>query len=102
LARREERDVRERAYRLFYNPTWGCFSDRTGGPLETYDLRSSKPGNYFWNIYGPVLLRPSLMDALEESRFLDSDGYDSLRTPLGLPRESDGSDHLPILFRLRL
>jgi hypothetical protein len=102
LARREKRVVSGRPYWTFYNPMWGCFGDRTDGPPGTYYLPPSKPGNYFWNIYDQVLLRPTLMDMLEELRILDSDGYDSLLTPRGRPRKSDVSDHLPILFRLRL
>jgi hypothetical protein len=102
LARREERDVKGRPYRFFYNPMWGCFGDRTAGPPGTYYFQSSKPVNCFWNIYDQVLLRPSLMDALEELRILESDGHDRLLTPRGLPRKSTVSDHLPLFFRLNL
>jgi hypothetical protein len=102
LAGREERDVRGRTYRMFYNPMWGHFGDRNDGPPGTYYLRSSKPGNYFWNMYDQVLLRPSLMHALTELRILDQDGVDPLVTSNGLPAETIGSDHLPILFRLDL
>jgi hypothetical protein len=102
LARRGERTVRGKSYRHFYNPMWGCFGDRTAGPPGTYYLSASKPVNYFWNIYDQVLLRPELIDKLEELKILDTDGSTSLLTCQGLPSKSDGSDHLPIFFRLNL
>jgi hypothetical protein len=102
IARREERTVRGKSYKFFYNPMWGCFGDRTAGPAGTYYLPAAKPVNYFWNLYDQVLLRPSLMDKLADLRILDSDGGETLLTKNGLPDKSGGSDHLPILFRLDL
>jgi hypothetical protein len=103
LARRGERTVSGRSYPMFYNPMWGCFGDRTAGPPGTYYLSSSKPINYFWNIYDQVLLRPDLMDALTDLQILDSDGQEPLVTKrVGQPSQSAGSDHLPIYFRLKL
>ncbi len=102
LARREERIVLGRAHRLFYNPMWNLFGDRTVGPPGTYYHRASNPGNVFWNIYDQVLLRPSLMDALVDLEILTTDGQGDLVTKTGLPNKSLYSDHLPILFRLAL
>ena len=101
-ARREERTVRGREYRLFYNPMWGCFGDRTSGPPGTFYRGAAVPINYFWNIYDQVLLRPSLMDGLQDLRILDHDGHDTLVTDAGRPRKDAVSDHLPLLFRLDL
>lgn len=98
LARREERIVANRAYRLFYNPMWGCFGDQTPGPPGTYFYSAS--GGYFWNIFDQVLLRPALMDCLVELRIVDEDGQDSLLTERGRPRAAELSDHLPLLVRL--
>lgn len=102
LARREERDVRGRPYRFFYNPMWGFFGDRTGGPPGTYYLHSSKPGQFFWNMYDQVLVRPALIDNLVDVQILTSDGSTSLLTPSGKPSSAHGSDHLPLLFQLDL
>jgi len=102
IARKRDRVVRGAEFRYFYNPMWGCFGDRTPGPPGSYYLSSSKPLNYFWAMYDQVLLRPDLMDTLVELRVLDNDGTTSLLTRDGLPRTSNGSDHLPILFRLDL
>jgi hypothetical protein len=102
VAERVDREVQGKRWRLFYNPMWGCFGDRTPGPAGTYYLSSAKPLNYFWNLYDQVLVRPALMDALDELRILENDGERSLLTRHGLPQDTDGSDHLPILFRLNL
>ena len=101
-ARKVERTVQERSYRYFYNPMWGHFGDRTDGPGGTYHRTGSQPIQHFWNIYDQVLLRPSLMDSLARLDILTTDGADSLLTDSGLPRKSNGSDHLPLLFRLDL
>jgi hypothetical protein len=100
LARREERTVAGQPYRFFYNPMWGYFGDRSPGPPGTYYLRSSRPGQYFWNIYDQVLLRPALMDRLVGEAILDHDGTESLLTRKGLPSEANASDHLPLSFQL--
>ena len=102
LARRAERLVRDKSYRIFYNPMWGFFGDRTDGPAGSYYYNAATPSNHFWNIFDQVLVRPGLMDALEEVCILDTDGTDALLTRNGLPRRSSGSDHLPLLFRLNL
>ena len=87
---------------FFYNPMWGCFGDRTPGPPGSFYLGTSKPVNYFWNIYDQVLLRPGLVDALRDLAILDTDGSESLLTKAGLPQTSGGSDHLPLFFQLNL
>jgi hypothetical protein len=102
LARSEERTVAGQPYRFFYNPMWGCFGDRTAGPPGTYFYSASTPRSYFWHVFDQVLLRPGLMDALNELRILDGDGQESLLTVRGRPRSSEVSDHLPVLFRLNL
>ena len=100
-ARRGERVVNAKAYPFFYNPMWGYFGDRTEGPAGTFH-RNTGVINPFWNIYDQVLLRPPLMDGLRELHILESDGQEPLVTPSGIPDSINGSDHLPILFRLEL
>jgi hypothetical protein len=56
--------------------------------------------NYFWNTYDQVLLRPELAPRLSRLSILDGDGVESLLTQNGLPDATNGSDHLPLLFRL--
>lgn len=101
-AQGKERTVQGRQYQYFYNPMWGQFGDRTDGPAGTYYHHGSKPLQYFWNMYDQVLLRPALMDKLTGLEILTTDGIKPLLTAKNLPRKSDASDHLPILFRLEL
>jgi hypothetical protein len=96
-----ERMVRGRSYQFFYNPMWGLFGDRTPGPPGTYHYNGDMV-TPFWNIFDQVLLRPSLVQSLRELRILDSDGDSSLLTNNGIPDSTNGSDHLPILFRLEI
>lgn len=100
VARREVRVVRGREYPVLYNPMWGLLGDRTSGPPGTYYRSSSQTVNYFWNTFDQVLLRPAIMDRLSELKILESDGEESLLTPNGLPDAVNGSDHLPLFFRL--
>ena len=100
VAERETRKIRGGEYPLMYNPMWGVMGDRTPGPPGTYYRSSSESVNYFWNTYDQVLVRPELIPHLSAVRVLDSDGTDSLLTANGLPDAVNGSDHLPLFFRL--
>jgi hypothetical protein len=44
-------------------------------------------------------MRPALAGHLTELSVLDSDGTESLLTVNGIPDATNGSDHLPLLFR---
>lgn len=104
---RERADERGRrvageVYDFFYNPMWSVFGDQTPGPPGTYYFSGSNPVNYYWNVYDQVLVRPALKDAFFDVRILDFDGELSLLTRSGLPDARNGSDHLPLMFRLNL
>ena len=98
IAQRLHRVTNGEQYRYFYNPMWGHFGDRTLGPAGTF-YRSQSP---FWNIYDQVLLRPGLADLLLDLRVLDHDGEESFLTAKGLPRRTDCSDYLPLLFQMNI
>lgn len=100
--KRTKRTVQQREYEYFYNPMWGLFGDRTPGPSGTYFARSTGAISYFWYMLDQVLVRPSLMGKLKDVRILDSDGSQSLVTKSGRPDTKNGSDHLPLLFRIGL
>jgi exonuclease III len=102
VASRQSRTVTGRDYPFFYNPMWGCFGDRTAGPAGSYYYATSGPIRYFWNIFDQVLLRPDLVSSLVDLQILDTDGAVTLLSASGLPDRSDGSDHLPIFFKLDL
>lgn len=100
VAEREARTIYGHEYPMLYNPMWGFLGDRTPGPPGTYYRASSESVNYFWNTYDQVLVRPALIPHLSAVRVLDTDGTHSLLTPNGLPDAENGSDHLPLFFRL--
>ena len=99
VASRESRQSAGEGFPFFYNPMWGHFGDRTPGPPGTI-YHGGGVATPFWNIYDQVLLRPSLMHALQELRILESDGVESLLTENGTPNAQLASDHLPIKFVL--
>ncbi len=101
VASSDQRKVAGSDYRFFYNPMWGLFGDRTAGPPGTFYYSASRPGEYFWHMFDQVLVRPELIDSLGEVRILASDGTETLLTESGHPDKAAGSDHLPILCRLK-
>lgn len=87
----------------FYNPMWRFFGERADGPPGTYYLRrSGKPISFFWNIFDQVMVRPVLMNALEDVQILNRIGNASLLDQFGIPDKNVGSDHLPLAFSLNL
>jgi len=95
-----ERSIDGRSLPFFYNPMWGFFGDNTPGPPGTYYLSSTKPINYFWNIYDQVLVRPAVLDWFHGPTILDDDGLESLLSENDLPQKTLSSDHLPLCFRI--
>src|SRR5436190_7971847 len=103
IALRMSRVVGGREHPFFYNPMWGFFGDRTTGPPGTYYYAGATPVSYFWNIFDQVLIRPELLDCFRDDvEILVDDGQKSLLNHRGLPDRENGSDHLPICFRLEL
>jgi endonuclease/exonuclease/phosphatase family metal-dependent hydrolase len=104
LAEEVNRTVEGEVYPFFYNPMWAHFGDASTGPPGTYYYRSAEHVAYFWNIFDQVLLRPALLPFFENEdlAILDRVGTTSLLSRKGLPDRNVASDHLPLLFRLRL
>jgi hypothetical protein len=102
LARQPDRLHRGVRYGRFYNPMWGLFGDRTDGPAGTYYWRSSEIENYHWAMLDQILVRPSLIGAVQDLDILDHDGTDSLFGEDRAPSKDYLSDHLPIAFRVNI
>jgi len=104
IAKRGTRIVQATKYPMFYNPMWSFFGDRQTSPPGTYFYESSVQKVYFWNIFDQVLLRPDLLSLFdnEDLKILVNDGKTSFLSKTGTPDERNVSDHLPILFSLRL
>jgi hypothetical protein len=83
---------------------WGLLGDGTPGPPGTFFYREPGHKAYFWYLLDQVLVRPDLLDRLENKnvQILDTDGERSLLKANGRPDSDIGSDHLPLLVRLNL
>jgi hypothetical protein len=94
-------DAEERAF--FYNPMWRFFGERPDGPPGTYYYPSSgKPIAYYWHMYDQVMVRPNLISYLVDVKILvETDGA-RLVDDEGIPSVIVASDHLPLLFTLRV
>ena len=104
-ARRGSRKVGGETRAFFYNPMWGCLGDRTPGPPGTYYHDSPGHLPLFWNTFDQVLVRPDLLDVFDAGslQILERAGEVALRDPRsGRPNHRDASNHLPILFSLRV
>lgn len=101
IADRPDRVWRKQKYRRFYNPMWGLFGDRTPGPSGTHYWESATPGNHHWQMFDQLLLRPPVIDRLQQVRILDSDGHQPLVNQRGHPTKKYLSDHLPIFFVIK-
>jgi hypothetical protein len=91
-------------YPFFYNPMWGLFGDNSQGPPGTYHRQGSDILEYFWNIYDQVLIRTSLLEGNDRFsvRILDQSLSVSFLAENGSPDSNGVSDHLPLLFNLRI
>lgn len=96
---RHERIVQGTSYKMFYNPTWAILG-RIAPPYGTYFYdNSGHVNNMFWHIYDQVLIRPSLIDAFDDSALTIIDTNNTIDKS-GKPNTVI-SDHLPIFFKIR-
>ena len=88
---------------FFYNPMWKLFGKKEG-VYGTFYYNSSKPLNYYWNMFDQVLIRPDLIELFDDSKLsieTNSENVNLLSLG-GIPDKSRYSDHLPITFSLDL
>lgn len=104
IALKRKRTVQEREYPFFYNPMWNHLGDAKATPPGTYYYDGGEHVTYFWNLFDQVLVRPELLPLFDnqELKILTSDGHISFLSDRGLPDSSSASDHLPILFTLKM
>jgi hypothetical protein len=96
----KKRTVQQMEYRLFYNPMWSHFGDRSQGPPGTYFYKSAEHVNPGWHMLDQVLLSPEIMDELQDVQIIDSDGRETMSTEAGQPNGRRISDHFAVLFTL--
>lgn len=101
IAEKEGRVVGGKKYPFFYNPMWSFFGDISPTPPGTYYYSKSRHKEYFWHIFDQVLIRPALLNEFssEDLRIIESVRERSFLNSSGTPQISD---HLPILFKLKL
>lgn len=104
IAMKRSREVLGTDYIFFYNPMWGCLGDNgKGGTPGTYFYKSSDSIQYFWNMFDQVLIRPELIPYFDnESLKIVTSGnsYNLLNVNGRIDRTI--SDHLPIMFNLKI
>lgn len=104
IAQKGSRTVQGRDYKFFYNPMWNFLGDFAPYPAGTHYYHASEHIAYFWNMFDQVLVRPELLNIFsnDDLKIIDSIGDKTLLNENGLPNTDLASDHLPILFSLRL
>jgi hypothetical protein len=100
---RGRRTVAGKEYPFFYNPMWSFMGDLQGRPAGTHYFYRAELVDYGWNMYDQVLLRPCMIPLFDFNslKIITSVNEESLLTSQGIPDKSK-SDHLPILFKLKL
>ena len=98
--KKETREVSGAEYKKFYNPMWK-FLGNNEAPYGTYYYNSSKPVNYYWNIFDQVIIRPSLCSAFSSDhlKIITEINQISLLKNNYKP-DTLFSDHLPIFFKV--
>jgi hypothetical protein len=83
---------------------WNCFGRRANTAPGSHYFNGSDVHELFWHMLDQVVLRPELLPWFPENRLriLCEAGPDNLVTASGFPDRENASDHLPILFELKL
>jgi hypothetical protein len=104
IATRNPRTVQRKIYPFFYNPMWGRFGDTTEGPPGTFYRSASSFVEYFWHMFDQVLVRPELLGSFDIAtlRILTECRATKFIRPSGVPNASRLSDHLPLVFELKM
>ncbi|KPA09971.1 endonuclease/exonuclease/phosphatase family [Candidatus Magnetomorum sp. HK-1] len=104
IALKGTRQVQFKRFQVFYNPIWNFWGDATPGPPGTFYNNRSEHVNLYWHMLDQVLVRPDLLDTFDTNdlQILSTDGNTSFLSKKGLPNQSLFSDHLPILFKMKL
>ena len=102
IAQTGSRTVGNKEYQYFYNPMWSLYGDIGNNVEGSYFYR--KNANLPWNVFDQVLLRPSLIPNFEKDSlsFLNHSGKESILTNQMQYPNKKYSDHLPLIFKLKL
>lgn len=97
------RKVNSTYYDFFYNPMWNFFGD-LNKHYGTYYYRTPGHVSQEWNMYDQVIIRPTLKPYLNKPfvKIIKKIGTENLIKAYGRPDKDKYSDHLPIVFSLKL
>lgn len=101
--RKKGRRIDGSYYTYFYNPMWNFFGDFEE-PFGTHYCRPSGHISHEWHIYDQIIVRPSIKQYFDKP-FIDivsEISGDKLTTNLKRPDKVNYSDHLPIIFNIKL
>ena len=98
------RVIAGKRYSFFYNPMWGRMGDGEGSTPGTYYYNSGTETCLFWHMFDQVIVRPELLEDFNYNRLkiVTQVGERSLVSESGVPRSSVASDHLPIIFEIKV
>lgn len=93
-AKKGKRTIDFEEYEMFYNPMWKFIGEDES--LGTYYHSNPDSGGLYWNIFDQVIVRPNLIDNLENLNIIKETNNDILATDEKILI----SDHLPIKFSI--
>ncbi len=104
IAKKQSRTIQSNDYGFFYNPMWSLFGDLNDTVAGTYYYSHAEHISYHWNVFDQVILRPDLIDDFDKKslKILESTTKTKLTTLENLPDKNNFSDHLPIIFTLKI
>ncbi len=104
IAMAQHRKVLGTDYNFFYNPMWGCLGDNgKGGIPGTIYYNPSNSIQYFWNMFDQVLIRPDIIPYFDNDSLkivTSGKSYNLLNANGRINGKI--SDHLPIMFNLKI
>ena len=100
-AKDEDRSIYYRDNKMFYNPMWSFLGEQSKSH-GTYYYRASGTVCYFWNAFDQVIVRPSIIEYLNEDtiEIIRSINGFQLCKSNGRPNSDVFSDHLPLYFEI--
>jgi hypothetical protein len=104
VALKKSRIVDGNEYPFFYNPMWSFYGDYGKGEVNGTIYNSlSKPINYFWNIFDQIIIRPDLIQYIDEDSLEILNKFGDKLNLLKKTKIIDDSisDHLPITITIK-
>lgn len=103
IAYKESRKIFGEERKFYYNPMWHLMGNHFKLCKGTF-YYTTETDSFYWYTYDQVILRPSMIEKFDmnELKILDNINEKSLLTESYIPDKKRISDHLPIIFKLRM